>query len=90
VIQLITGHCYLRYHQHKWNGNVPEECRFCGYAKEDADHIIRDCPKFRLEREAITEQVGFAEVSSYHLEAFARGKIGELLTVEKVGENYDE
>ena len=31
-----------------------------------------------------------SEVSSYHLEAFARGKIGELLTVEKVGENYDE
>ena len=44
VVQVISGHNRLRYHESKINQNVDPLCRLCGEEDETAFHLIGECP----------------------------------------------
>ena len=62
MLQIITGHSYTRYHQHKVGRTAEAQCRFCDEDSESAWHIICECPAFEEERHN-------AEVSVSNLES---------------------
>jgi hypothetical protein len=39
----LTGHASLRAHLHKLGHTERQECRLCGYEKQDSVHIVCDC-----------------------------------------------
>ena len=43
TVGLLTGHTSLRTHLHKLEHTERQECRLCGYDKEDSVHIVCDC-----------------------------------------------
>jgi hypothetical protein len=43
VVGLLTGHSNLRAHLYKLGHTEEQECRLCGYEKEDSVHIVCDC-----------------------------------------------
>ena len=87
VLQVITGHNYLRYHQNKWDPKIAPECRFCGFKREDAHHIIQDCPTFSKERENATGFTCMVPVTLTSLPEMVRNNIGKYLTVEAVADS---
>jgi predicted Zn-ribbon and HTH transcriptional regulator len=44
AVGLLTGHTKLRAHLYKLGYTEGQECRLCGYEKEDSIHIVCDCP----------------------------------------------
>ena len=52
IVQLITGHNRLMYHQSKMS-NVDPTCRQCQEVEETTWHIFTDCPAFWRERKDI-------------------------------------
>jgi hypothetical protein len=40
AVGLLTGHTSLRAHLHKRGYTEGQECRLCGYEKEDGVHIV--------------------------------------------------
>ena len=46
IVQLVTGHNFLRYQQNVINSDINPLCRLCGEANEDAFHIVCICPAF--------------------------------------------
>jgi hypothetical protein len=44
AVGLLTGHTNLRAHLYKPGYTEGQECRLCGYEKEDSIHIVCDCP----------------------------------------------
>jgi hypothetical protein len=44
AVGLLTGHTSLRAHLHKLGHTERQECRLCGYEKEDSVHIVCDWP----------------------------------------------
>jgi predicted Zn-ribbon and HTH transcriptional regulator len=44
AVGLLTGQTSLRVHLHKLGHTEQQECRLCGYEKEDIVHIVCDCP----------------------------------------------
>jgi predicted Zn-ribbon and HTH transcriptional regulator len=44
AVGLLTGHTKLRAHLYKLGYTEGQECRLCGYEKEDSVHIVCDCP----------------------------------------------
>jgi hypothetical protein len=44
AVGLLTGHTSLRAHLYKLGHTERQECRLCGYEKEDTVHIVCDCP----------------------------------------------
>jgi predicted Zn-ribbon and HTH transcriptional regulator len=50
AVGLLTGHTRLRAHLHKLGHTEGQECRLCGYEKEDSVHIVCDCPVFACKR----------------------------------------
>jgi hypothetical protein len=50
VVGLLTGHISLRAHLHKHGHTEGQECRLCGYEKEDSVHIVCDCPVLACKR----------------------------------------
>jgi ribonuclease HI len=79
VIQLITGHNYLGYHQFNIGRINSSKCRYCDFVREDAIHLCTDCPEFRTERERVSNQNGDVRLELKHLIDLVEGPIGELL-----------
>jgi hypothetical protein len=50
AVGLLTGHTSLRAHLHKLGYTERQECRLCGYDKEDSAHIVCDCPVLACKR----------------------------------------
>jgi predicted Zn-ribbon and HTH transcriptional regulator len=50
AVGLLTGHASLRAHLHKLGYTERQECRLCGYEKEDSVHIVCDCPVLACKR----------------------------------------
>jgi hypothetical protein len=49
AVGLLTSHSSLRAHLHKLGHAERQECRLCGYEKEDSVHIVCDCPVLACE-----------------------------------------
>ena len=43
IIQALTGHCFLRYHQFNCRKTDSPLCRLCGEENEDSWHILMTC-----------------------------------------------
>ena len=50
AVGLLTGHTSLRAHLYKLGHTERQECRLCGYEKEDSVHIVCDCPVLACKR----------------------------------------
>jgi predicted Zn-ribbon and HTH transcriptional regulator len=50
AVGLLTGHTKLRAHLYKLGYTEGQECRLCGYEKEDSIHIACDCPVLACKR----------------------------------------
>ena len=44
AVGLLTGHTSLRTHLYNLGHAKRQECRLCGYDKEDSVHTVYDCP----------------------------------------------
>ena len=53
AVGLLTGHISLRAHLHKLGHTERQECRLCGYEKEDSVHTVCDCPVLACKRDRI-------------------------------------
>ena len=84
AVQTISGHAYLRYHQHKWDPSIPEQCRFCEFPREDAQHIVQDCPYFSKARENATGYTCMVPVSLATLPKMINESYGKLLEIESI------
>ena len=60
IIQCLTGHTTLNYHQHKIGQAEEPLCRLCLEDDETPDHIINDCPAVALNR-----QLSFTQNDTY-------------------------
>jgi hypothetical protein len=54
AVGLLTGHTSLRTHLYKLRYTERQECRLCGYEKEDSVHIVCDCPDLACNRYRIS------------------------------------
>jgi hypothetical protein len=50
AVGLLTGHTKLGALLHKFGYTEGQECRLCGYEKEDSVHIVCDCPVLACKR----------------------------------------
>jgi predicted Zn-ribbon and HTH transcriptional regulator len=50
AVGLLTGHTKLKAHLHKLGYTEGQECRLCGYEKEDSVHTVCDCPVLACKR----------------------------------------
>jgi hypothetical protein len=50
AVGLLTGHTSLRAYLYKLGCTERQECRLCGYEKEDSVHIVCDCPVLDCKR----------------------------------------
>jgi hypothetical protein len=50
AVGLLTGHTSLRAHLCKLGHTERQECRLCGYDKEDSVHTVCDCPVLACKR----------------------------------------
>jgi hypothetical protein len=50
AVGLLTGHTSLRAHLHKLGHTERQECRLCGYDKEDSVHFVCECPVLACKR----------------------------------------
>ena len=46
IVQLVTGHNFLRYHQNLINNDINPLCRMCCEEDETSYHIVCKCPAF--------------------------------------------
>ena len=46
IVQLVTGHNFLRYHQNVINNDIDPLCRMCCEADETSFHLVCECPAF--------------------------------------------
>jgi ribonuclease HI len=81
LIQVVTGHNYLNYHQFNCKRVTSPLCRYCdvdeGHA-ESSWHIMVECPAFALERQRILGHYN-CPPGLQQLSAFLRiGNIGSL------------
>jgi hypothetical protein len=65
AVGLLTGHTKLRAHLYKLGHTEGQECRLCGYEKEDSVHIVCDCPILVCKRYRI---LGYMFLKSEDLE----------------------
>jgi hypothetical protein len=50
AVGLLPGHTVLTAHLHKLGHTERQECRLCGYDKEDSVHIACGCPVLACRR----------------------------------------
>ena len=50
AVGLLHGHTSLRAHLHILGHTEGQECRLCGYDKEDSVHIVCECPVLACKR----------------------------------------
>lgn len=60
LTQLLTGHGCFRHYLHRFKLDNEATCTTCPNSLEDAEHIIRICPRFAAEREILVETLGEA------------------------------
>ena len=53
LVQLITGHNFLKRHEALVNGTADNECRFCMEDEETSFHCIAECPALARPRQEI-------------------------------------
>ena len=54
LIQIITGHNYLNYHQFNMNRTNSSLCRYCEDEEETSWHYMASCQKYDATRPSIT------------------------------------
>ena len=59
LIQIISGHGFLNYHQHLAGKSSTDLCRFCHTTSETTWHIINLCPHFNSARSSVFANNGF-------------------------------
>ena len=84
AVQTISGHSYLRYHQHFWDPNIPMQCRFCEAPREETHHIIQECPYFNKAREEATGFTCMVPVTLAKLPKMLAGPIGKYLEIDSI------
>jgi hypothetical protein len=50
AVGLLAGHTILRTHLYKLGHTERQECRLCGYDKEDSVYIVCECPVLACKR----------------------------------------
>jgi predicted Zn-ribbon and HTH transcriptional regulator len=55
AVGLLIGHTNLRVHLYKLGYTEGQECRLCGYEKEDSVHTVCDCPILACKRYRILD-----------------------------------
>jgi hypothetical protein len=50
AVVMLTGHTTLRAHLYELGHTELQECRLCGYDKEDSVHIVCECPILACKR----------------------------------------
>ena len=53
LVQLITGHNWLNYHQHKICQDIDPLCRLCKEDSETSWHLIGECPALMERRHEV-------------------------------------
>ena len=53
LIQVVTGHAYVRYHQRLVYDTEEDECRLCNEDTETAWHIVSECPALERHRREV-------------------------------------
>jgi hypothetical protein len=65
AVWLLAGHTNLRANLYKLGYTEGQECRLCGYEKEDSVHIVCDCPVLACKRYRI---LGYMFLKPQYLE----------------------
>jgi hypothetical protein len=50
AVELLTGHTTLTVHLYNLGHTEQQECRLCGYNKEDSVHMVCDCTVLACKR----------------------------------------
>jgi hypothetical protein len=50
MVRYLTGHAYLKYHESLVWKTGDDRCRFCGEAREEANHLLLTCPRLTQAR----------------------------------------
>ncbi len=92
MVQVITGHNYLNYHQNNLGRVSSPLCRYCQEANEESWHIIKECPAFALSRgEAFNVPGNISSTGLLRVPSLLRkATIGYLFSpdgVEQMGES---
>ena len=83
VIQVLTGHAHLSYHDHVINKTTSPVCRFCEEEDETAFHLAAECDGLLVKRFECFETRHPDEVRAHwtvgQLTRFIRTAMGGLL-----------
>jgi hypothetical protein len=82
AVGLLTGHASLRTNLHKVGHTEKQECRLCGYEKEDSVHIVCDFPVLACKRYRIW---GRMFLQSEELEKVSVGNLLSLVANTGLG-----
>ncbi len=61
LMQAITGHNYLRYHQFKLNESTRDKCRFCGGVHKEFVHLSHECMALTEEQKTLHMNSNFLD-----------------------------
>ena len=87
VIQTITGHGYLHYHQQKLGRVESPNCRWCEEEDETGWHLIHDCPAWSERREDLLEKTKCAtSLDMRFVLEFIKVHLGPFLNPDAVGQ----
>ena len=56
IVQLVTGHNHLRYHQHQICQDIDPLCRLCEEDSETSWHLIGECPALMEKRQEVFQK----------------------------------
>ena len=87
IVQFITGHNHLSYHQHRIGNTELNTCQYCDeYEEETAHHIICRCPVFTTTR---MEYFGESPTTMLHIYSMAKDKNDNLKFLGKYLQKID-
>ncbi len=86
MIQIITGHNWLRRHESLQNPEVEPDCRLCLEDEETSWHLMAECPALWKSRQETFQQTFLEpppEWKVYQIPQFVlRAQIGDLLKAQ--------
>ena len=88
MINIITGHNDLLYHQFKQDSFINPWCRLCGEEIETFIHFINDCPRLAIKRREILMNEPIQGTNSWaveHILEFSRIPAIDVLLDERLG-----
>ena len=87
IVQFITGHNFLSYHQHRIGNIELNTCQYCDEAEEEtAQHIICYCPVFSRAR---IEWFGESPTTMSHIYTLAKANNDNLTILGKFLQKID-